>query len=257
MKRIFFIMIALMATLAISAQTIEVYEYDRSGNLNNVPAYTYSKRVKVIFKDNNEEEHDYIDLGLPSGTLWATCNIGANSPEDYGLYFAWGETTGYGTSDYHQFNAENYKWCNRQNKLDKYCNKNLNGNVDNRIELEYSDDAATANWGGNWCMPTNAQQEELINPDYTTTEWTTQNGVKGCKITSKINGNSIFLPAAGYRSDANFYNQGKSGGYWSCELYLDSPVLAYLLQSSSYGSGAYDCGGRYGGRTIRPVRCPK
>ena len=90
MKRIYFTLIALMATLVVSAQTIEVYEYNTDGSLKSVPAYTSTKKVKVIFK---EIVHEYVDLGLPSGTLWATCNVGADKPEDFGDYFAWGETT--------------------------------------------------------------------------------------------------------------------------------------------------------------------
>ncbi|MCQ2319676.1 MAG: hypothetical protein MJZ90_12290 [Bacteroidales bacterium] len=103
--------------------------------------------------------HEYVDLGLPSGLLWATCNVGADSPEDYGDYFAWGETET--KSDY---DWDTYKWCNGSyNTLTKYNTKSSYGTVDNKTTLELSDDAARANWGGSWRMPTEAEFQELIN----------------------------------------------------------------------------------------------
>ena len=115
------------------------------------------------------DTREYVDLGLPSGTLWATCNIGADSPEDYGLYFAWGETTGYSedTSDGRSFDWSTYKYCNGSSyTLTKYCNdssRGYNGFTDNLTELVPEDDAATANWGAGWCMPTVEQFDELFN----------------------------------------------------------------------------------------------
>jgi len=141
-----------------------------------------------------------VDLGLPSGTKWANMNVGATAPEDYGLYFAWGETMGYtsDTSDGHSFDWENYKWCNGSGKtLTKYCTTSDYGTVDNKMVLDLEDDAAYLNWGDKWRMPTITEIQELL--DNTTSEWTTQNGVYGRKFTSKSNGNAVFLPAAGYR----------------------------------------------------------
>ena len=200
---------------------------------------------------------DYVDLGLPSGTLWATCNVGANNPEEYGDYFAWGETTGYngGKTD---FTSDTYKYYNYDGsfyKVTKYVASSNFGTVDNKSELEPEDDAATANWGSGWQMPSLEQFNELINSSNTTTEWTTQNGVYGRKITSKSNGNFIFLPAAGYRWSGGLYYAGSEGAYWSCSLNTDHSGCAYELAFYSsdidtFGDRCY----RDRGLSVRPVR---
>ena len=200
---------------------------------------------------------EYVDLGLPSGTLWATCNIGANSPEECGDYFAWGEIDGY-NSGKTEFSLRTYKWCNGSTgTMTKYCthgNYGNNGFTDNKTELELEDDAAYVNWGPAWRMPSKEQLQELINSSYTTTTWTTQNGVYGRKITSKSNGNSIFLPAAGYRSsDSSLDGAGSYGKYWSRTLLESGPYYAWCLyfDSSFIYTGYYN---RYLGFTVRPVR---
>lgn len=115
----------------------------------------------------------YVDLGLPSGTLWATCNVGASKPEDYGECFAWGETTGYKNGKTN-FDWSTYKYCKASNStLTKYCNNSDYGNdgkTDSKKELDLSDDAAYVNWGADWRMPTEEQFKELINSSYTTTK---------------------------------------------------------------------------------------
>ena len=196
---------------------------------------------------------DYVDLGLPSGTLWATCNVGASSPEDYGNYIAWGEMSTKSTYDW-----STYKWCNGSNTtMTKYCNNSSYGNngfTDNKKELDPDDDAAYVNWGSDWRMPSQEQFEELINSSYTTTEWTTQNGVNGRLITSKSNGNSIFLPAAGDRYDSSLGRAGLGGDYWSRTLHEGYPYSAWYLYFGSnyiYTDWSY---GRYYGRSVRPVR---
>ena len=145
--------------------------------------------VKAICKVCIVDPSTYVDLGLPSGTLWATCNIGANSPEEYGDYFAWGETEGY-NSGKTSFNWLTYKWCKgSETTMTKYCGNSsygYNGFTDELTELDLEDDAAYVNWGPAWRMPSIEQCEELINSSYTTTDWTIQNGVYGRKITSKI-----------------------------------------------------------------------
>ena len=200
-------------------------------------------------------DHEYVDLGLPSGTLWATCNVGANSPEEYGDYFAWGETTGYNGGKT-TFNWSTYKYCNGSNTtLTKYNNSSSYGTVDNKTELELSDDAAYVNWGSKWRMPSLTQLQELVSSSYTTTTWTTQNGVYGRKITSNTNGNSIFLPAAGYRGGGSLDRAGTSGDYWSRTLDTSRPYAAYSLgfgSSDIYSS--FDYGYRSNGRSVRPVR---
>ena len=189
------------------------------------------------------EEHEYVDLGLPSGTLWATCNVGASSPEEYGDYFAWGETEAkseYNWSTY--FDTED-----GGNTFKKYYN---NGGL---TELLAEDDAATANWGSGWRMPSLDQIKELYNSVYTTTTWTTQNGVNGRKITSNSNGNSIFLPAAGYRYDTSLYFAGSRGYYWSRSLFTSYSYHAYGLY---FDSSYVDWRSYYRGSgfTVRAVR---
>ena len=183
---------------------------------------------------------EYVDLGLPSGTLWATTNIGATSPEDYGDYFAWGETTT--KSDW-----ETYFDVDDDFSFKKYYN---NGGL---TELLPEDDAATANWGSEWQMPSDDQIDELYNSSYTTTEWTQVNGVNGRKITSKSNGKSIFLPAAGFLTSTSLYDAGSFGYYWSRSLGTGHSSYAYGLGFFShniYGYGYY----RPHGRSVRPVR---
>ena len=218
---------------------------------------------EVVDRSGVIDGRAYVDLGLPSGTLWATCNVGADNPEDYGLYFAWGETTGYtgDTSDGRSFSWSSYKYCNGSTStMTKYCNNSscgYNGFTDDLTELVPEDDAATANWGSQWCMPSQTQFEELINSSYTTTEWTTVNGVSGRKITSKVSGhvgNFIFLPAAGYRNDSSLYITGLYGSYWSRALYTDGPDYARFLFFNSSDIYAYYGSDRFSGRSVRPVR---
>ncbi|MBO6025765.1 MAG: SUMF1/EgtB/PvdO family nonheme iron enzyme [Bacteroidales bacterium] len=178
----------------------------------------------------------YVDLGLPSGTLWATCNVGADTPEGYGDYFAWGETTTKST-----YSWDTYKYYN--GSVTKYT-----GN-DGLTTLQSGDDAATANWGSGWCMPTKAQWEEL--QDNTNVTWTTQNGVNGRKFTAS-NGNSLFLPAAGLYGEVDA--AGGYGFYWSSSLYTDYPSRAWYFSFHSDGYIMDYRGYRYDGLSVRPVR---
>ena len=206
--------------------------------------------------NNGAGSGSYVDLGLPSGTLWATCNVGANSPEEYGDYFAWGETEGYNDGKTY-FHLSTYKWCNGSyHTLTKYNTSSSCGTVDNETELDLEDDVAYVNWGADWCMPSEEQFREIINSSYTTTEWTAQNGVYGRKITSKKNGKSIFLPAAGYRDDSSLGYDGSNGGYWSRTLSSDYPGFARYLYFDSSSVNVYDYH-RYNGRSVRPVRSPE
>ena len=188
--------------------------------------------------------HEYVDLGL--SVKWATCNVGANKPEDYGDYFAWGETKPKST-----YNWSTYKWCRGSyDTQTKYNTSSSYGTVDNKKTLELSDDAARANWGGSWRMPTDAEWTELREK----CKWTltTQNGVKGYKVTSKSNGNSIFLPAAGYRYGSSLDSAGSYGDYWSSSLYTDSPYLAWGVDFNS-SNVVRDRNDRYFGFSVRPV----
>ena len=205
---------------------------------------------KKWMRNHFVDGHDYVDLGLPSGTLWATCNIGATKPEEYGDYFAWGETKPKSIYDW-----TTYKFVNGGfDKLTKYCNNSDRGNngfTDNLTSLESGDDAATANWGSDWCMPTKEQWKELL--ENTTDEWTMQNGVKGRLFTSKKNGKSLFLPAAGYRWGSGLHGDGSDGGYWSSSLYTGNPSRAWGFRFYSY---YYIMGSNYRGRgrSVRAVR---
>ena len=197
-------------------------------------------------------QYDYVDLGLPSGLLWATCNVGADSPEEYGDYFAWGETTPKDT-----YYWSNYQYCNgSQITLTKYCNDanyGNNGFTDNLTPLSPEDDAATANWGSDWRMPTWEEWEELYNNR--TQTWTTQNGVNG-RLFTAANGNSLFLPAAGCIMDDGFEHVSGTGLYWSSSLDTDFPSLAwyYYFDFYSGNDGMDDFYIRYFGQSVRPVR---
>ena len=194
--------------------------------------------------------HDYVDLGLPSGTLWATCNIGASKPEDYGSYFAWGETSTKNT-----YNWSTYKYANGDyNKLTKYCSKydcGNNGFTDNLTTMQTGDDPATAKWGSGWRTPSKAQWDELLSN--TTKQWTTKNGVKGCSFTSKKNSQTLFLPAAGYYDGEIRSGVSSRGRYWSTSLRIDIPIYSWYLDFNS-GQCYIDFGYRDWGRPVRPVR---
>lgn len=232
MKKFLLALIALFAiTQTVCSQTMKVYQ---NGQLKAI--YYVSKDDKVEFSDDfpfpdddknipNTNGHEYVDLGLPSGILWATMNVGASSPEEYGDYFAWGETqpkSVYSSDTY--FDSNNNKY-----------------STSKKTTLDLEDDAAHVNWGGGWRMPTKAEQDELRNTNNCTWTWTIQNGVYGYKVTSKKNGNSIFLPAAGYRYDSSLYLAGSGGSYWSSSLSTDDSNGAYFLYfNSSYVDWGYN-----------------
>ena len=189
--------------------------------------------------------HEYVDLGLPSGIKWATCNVGATSPEEYGGYYAWGET-----EEKSNYDWSTYKWRNGSyGSMTKYYTDGSYGTVDNKTVLDPEDDVARVKWGGSWRMPTKAEQDELR--DNCTWTWTIQNGVNGYKVTGP-NGNSIFLPAAGYRLGTNLYDSGSYGYYWSSSLGSSYSSDAYYLYFYSGGYG-WDGGIRCSGHSVRPV----
>ena len=193
-----------------------------------------------------ENGYDYVDLGLPSGLKWATCNVGATTPIGYGNYYAWGETLSTKTT----YNWSTYKWCNgSRSTLTKYNTSRSYGTVDNKTVLEPEDDAARANWGGQWRMPTDAEWTELR--ENCTWTWTTKNGVNGYEVKG-TNGNSIFLPAAGFRYRTVLNNADSEGYYWSSSLLTDYPVGAWYVHffSGNVGSNSYY---RYYGQSVRPV----
>lgn len=171
--------------------------------------------------------HEYVDLGLPSGTLWATCNVGATSPEEYGNYYAWGENT---TKSSYTESSYSYS--------------------SNPTTLPVDRDAARANWGGSWVMPTVADFKELYNE--CTWTWTTMNGKNGYKVSSKKNSSYIFLPAAGFFG-SSLINAGSYGYYWSSSLHPSGTSDAYALNFGSSFVGPSDGNYRCNGRSVRPV----
>ncbi len=173
-------------------------------------------------------DHGYVDLGL--SVKWATCNVGASSASDWGNYYAWGETST--KSDYSNSTSTTY-------------GKNFGD-----ISGDSRYDAARRNWGGSWRMPTKAECQELV--DNCTCTWTMQGGHNGYKVTSKKNGNSIFLPAAGFRLGSSFYYQGEYGRFWSSTPFESNTGSAYCLSFDSSYHGV-DWGSRYYGHTVRPV----
>lgn len=200
------------------------------------------------FETNNDggyDDLDWVDLGLPSGLLWATRNVGANSPEDFGDYFAWGEIQ---PKSY--YNGETYKYYIEGGlKITKYNTDSYYGAVDNLTTLQPGDDVATANWGGGVCMPTKEEWEELDNN--CTSVWMTQNGVSGRQFTGP-NGNTLFLPAAGDRWWDGLFD-GDGGFYWSSSLYTDDPYEAWYFGFSLNYTGMYYVY-RSGGLSVRAVR---
>ena len=192
---------------------------------------------------------DWVDLGLPSGLLWATRNVGATSPEDYGDYFAWGETS---PKDFYDWSTYSYCYEGQSNQLTKYCDEywGYNGFADNLTILQPGDDAATANYSGGARTPTTEEWGELMH--YTTDSWTTQNGVNG-RLFTATNGNSIFLPATGWRSNSSLSGDGSYGLYWSSLRSTVFPRRAERLEfnsNSSVRSSQY----RDFGHSVRAVR---
>ena len=245
MKKILFLASMLAMVLSLSAQR-QMYVWQdgvkTTYEVANVDSITFSK-----VENPDPDNHEYVDLGL--SVKWATCNVGATKPEEYGDYFAWGETQPKST-----YNWSTYKYCNGSyNTLTKYNNSSSYGTVDNKTTLDLSDDAARANWGGSWRMPTDAELTELR--EQCTWTWTTQNGVYGYKVTSKkssYTNKSIFLPAAGYRYDSSLYYAGSSGYYWSSSLYTDNPNRVwdvYFSSDSVYRNYNF----RSYGFSVRPV----
>ena len=192
---------------------------------------------------------DWVDLGLPSGLLWANRNVGADTPEEYGNYYAWGETQPKAA-----YSWSNYQHCNGgYSTLTKYCTNSeysYTGYPDNLTILLPEDDAATANWGDGARMPTKEEWQELMNN--CTSVWISTNNVNGRLLTGP-NGNTLFLPAAGYHKAGNLLNEGNLGHYWSSSLYTNASYCAWYF---NFDSSSYDVsyGTRYFGRSVRAVR---
>ena len=209
--------------------------------------------IARIIVSGSVNGHEYVDLGLPSGTLWATCNVGANKPEGYGNLYAWGETR---TKSHYDW--ETYKYANgNYDKLTKYCSKSDYGNngfTDNLTTLQTDDDPAAVNWGSNWHIPSYTQWDELLQN--TTNIWTTQNGVNGRLFTSKKNGHCLFLPAADVVNGEASHRYNDSGWYWLRSLQRDfgqELALGFRITSRECYASNFN---RKNGCSVRPV-CEK
>ncbi len=218
---------------------------------------TTSCLLSLLLNDEPSGTNNAVDLGL--SVKWATCNLGASSPEESGSFYAWGETK---AKD--KFTWSNYKWTYEEKSTygdpillrSKYNSNSNLGKVDKKTKLDTDDDAARSKLGGKWRMPTKAELQELI--DKCDMTWTTKNGVKGMEIKSKSNGNSIFIPAAGLYGPVGNTNPtggdksevGKSCYVWSSQCGTDGQVMALCLKSNYKGILN---AGRDQGLTIRPV----
>lgn len=232
MKKLILFSVLVVGAMLLQAQSITVHQ-------------TCGQNGQVLVIETNG--HECVDLGLPSGTLWATCNVGATTPEGYGDYFAWGETSTKSTYDWYTYFDTN----DGGNTFTKYNNEG------GKTVLDPEDDAAHVNWGVSWRMPTEAEWQELHNN--CTWTWTTQNGIDGYKVTSNKAGYTdkfIFLPAAGSFYDFGLSGVGSSGRYWLSTLYESSSLSARILMfdsdSHSLSYGSY----RANGQSVRPVLQP-
>ncbi len=250
-------------TITIGDSEIE-RTYTKSATVNIIAGYENTVSMKLAgdtplsinvvangWTADNEidaNDHEYVDMGLPSGTLWATCNIGAESSEDYGDYFAWGETETKET-----FTWDNYAF-GKESELTKYCNNADCGTVDNLLTLEAEDDAAVAKWGGDWKVPTYEIFKELY--DNCERVLTSQNGVNGCLFTSKTNGNTLFFPVdADILSVYGMYwtsslNTANPNGAWYFIISFDATLGEYNVLSDYYST---DYNSRMYMLAIRPV----
>ena len=232
--------------------------------IRNVNTRYFVKSVRPVY-DPEEEQiaiPEAIDLGLPSGIKWASCNLGASRPEEYGDYYAWGETEPYYSSQdpltwkdgkKDGYSWLSYKWCKGSYKIvTKYCSDSsygYNGFTDTKTVLDSEDDAASVNLGGNWRMPTYDEFTELKTN--CTWEWTQVNGINGRKVTGP-NGNSIFLPAAGDWFMLDFKYAGSVGTYWSSSLDAGIPYNAVDFGFNS-DLVSWNNNQRYIGYSVRPV----
>lgn len=257
MKRLSFLTLTLFLYSSMNAQSVLKGDMNDDGQitiadvtmlvdiiLGKTPSETIPAQGIII------DGHECVNLGLSSGTLWAATNLGADSPEDYGNFFAWGDTTG-NTSGNSSFSWISYIWSGHTfDSLTKYCNNSSYGIQDNLTELELADDAAYMTRSRQWRIPTDEQLQELLNE--CTWTWTTLNGINGYEVKGS-NGNAIFLPAAGVYSSEGYEREGSYVSFWTRSLYQSSTYNALLLSAWDNSEPSLTYGLRYYGRTIRPV----
>ena len=248
MKKIilFFVVVLCIAHL-VNAQ-LKLYVYENDGEVSafvasEVDSISFTAPSDYLIEPNDIDSFEYVDMGL--SVRWGTCNVGAATPEEYGYYFAWGEVE---TKDYYQLN--NYRWASSvSGMILKYCTNSFLGNVDNKTQLEPEDDAAHVICEDMWRIPTEYEFNELI--DNCSIAWTSSNGVYGLEFVSNKNGNSIFIPAAGYyydvEKDASYF-----GYYWTSSLDINDSTKARQFAFNEDGH-ILSSSTRYFGQTIRPV----
>ena len=238
--------------------SVSEYETSKSGGTlitPNVSLINEDNSVRYLPELNDPYNgHEYVEIG---GLKWATMNIGASKPSDYGLYFAWGDTQGYTAEQVgygegqKQFIWENYKYGNGTSEPGATGMTKYNENDDKTI-LEAADDAAVANWGGSWRMPTTDDFQTLRNA--VNTEWTQVNNVYGMLCTDKKDSSkTLFFPADGYFYDGSVEDVGRYGSYWCSSLDTDYMKFAYRLDFGSDDAYWGGSGSRFLGKSVRPV----
>jgi len=230
----------------------------------NVNLADVTKLVNIILE--KDDPHEYVDLGLPSGTLWATCNVGADTPYENGQCFMWGETTGHefvsGVVDGFSFDVFTAPYCNGSvDAWTKYCTSSSWGAVDGKTELEPMDDAASVNWGPKWRMPTKAQVEELLDEANTSLSEMTVNGRTILAIKSLRNNITLYFSLTGSRLGDNYnYSSGNPSAYiWTRSVNESRSGEAFYVEfNKPYDSDEYTrsvrTNRRFYGFAIRPVR---
>ena len=241
MKKIGVTVVGVLCCLNAGAQTMNVHKTDGTVlrfSADEVEYVDFSKEPKT--PDNAVA----VDLGLD--VKWANMNVGAEKPEDYGCYFAWGET-----KTKKEFTWTNYKWCEgTYDSMTKYGTVEVYGVDDHILTLEPEDDAATVNWGSQWRTPTDEEVTALLT--YCQWEETMLNGVKGYRVTGH-NGNSIFLPYVGWYGDQGWEGQGESAHYWSASILEDYCFFSRDLYMSQWMQGMDYGKFRCFGLCVRPV----
>lgn len=220
----------------------------KTADSSSLAAVNYNRVILNTTTDNVTIDYSYVDLGLPSGLKWATRNIGATSETDYGDYFMWGSTTPNTAS---QCNWANTPFNNGSSLIDEGYFNSVKGTVCPNGILAKEYDTATQIMGGDWRMPTRDDLQELLNN--TNHVWVTINNVNGWKFTSKTNGNSIFIPAAGYCSNGSEQYVGRYGNVWTSSLDNTNLYMALDLEFDTS-----DCkvtnNDRCNGQSVRGVR---
>lgn len=200
--------------------------------------------------EDPDDDHTSVDLVLPSGLLWATYNLGANKPEEHGLYFQWGNTEK--PHEFYEFSQRNMPYC-RTGIFVKYNTHDQDGVADHLMVLDAYDDAASVNWSKRWRTPTKEEYMELI--ENCIWEWKQQNGVNGYLVSSKKNGNSLFFPTTGFSMDRIVKDAHSTGCYWTSSLHNDEPIGAWGLDfnATQHGKDMLYRIPRFLGLAIRPV----